>query len=115
MNEHARQTRLLRQQAGSVDVVVTHWPPTRHAIAPRFEGDELNGYFVNDCEDLVREVGAQYWISGHVHDPYECVVGSTRCIGNPTGYPRDFGARRNTGPIWLSKWNQLQGGMKDEG
>ena len=90
LNEHARQTRLLRQQAGSVDVVVTHWPPIRHAIAPRFEGDELNGHFVNDREDLVREVGAQYWISGHVHDPFECVVGDTQCIGNPTGYPRQF-------------------------
>ena len=79
-------------------MVVTHWPPIRHAIAPRFEGDELNGYFVNDREDLVREIGAQYWISGHVHDPYEAVVGDpyeavvgdTCVIGNPTGYPREF-------------------------
>ena len=90
LDEHARQTRLLREQAGRVDVVVTHWPPTKHAVAPRFRGDALNGYFVNDREGLVREVGAQYWVSGHVHDPHECVIGTTRCIGNPTGYPRDF-------------------------
>ena len=91
LNEHSRQSWLLRRQAGRVDVVVTHWPPTRHAIAPRFKGEQLNGYFVNDREDLVREIGAQLWISGHVHDPHDVVIGNTRVIGNPTGYPRDFG------------------------
>ena len=89
LDEHARQTKLLREQAGEVDVIVTHWPPTLDAVAPRFEGDALNGYFVNDKDYLVEEIGAQLWISGHVHDPYACVIGATRCIGNPTGYPYD--------------------------
>ena len=89
LEERARQTQLLREEADLVDVVVTHWPPTRDAIAPRFKGDALNGYFVNDREDLVEDIGAQIWISGHVHDPYRAVVGNTLVIGNPTGYPRE--------------------------
>ena len=72
-----------------MDVVITHWPPTRDAIAPRLKGDGMNGYFVNDREDLVEDIGAQLWISGHVHDPYRAVVGNTLVIGNPTGYPRE--------------------------
>ena len=87
LQEHARQTRLLREQAGQVDVVITHWPPTLDAVAPRFEGDALNGYFVNDREGLVEEIGARYWISGHVHDAYRAVVGDTLVLGNPAGYP----------------------------
>ena len=87
LEEHARQTRLLRDEADLVDVVITHWPPTRHAVAPRFKGDGLNNYFVNDREDLVEDIGAQVWISGHVHDPYRAMVGNTLVIGNPTGYP----------------------------
>ena len=87
LDEHARQTRLLREQAGRVDVIVTHWPPTRDALAPRFKGDSLNSYFVNDSEELVAEIGAQCWISGHVHDAYRALTGNTRVIGNPTGYP----------------------------
>ena len=87
LDEHTRQTRLLREQAGQVDVVVTHWPPTLVAVAPRFEGDALNGYFVNDREDLVEEIGAKLWISGHVHDAYRAVVGDTLVLGNPAGYP----------------------------
>ena len=87
--EHARQTEFLRAQAGQVDVVITHWPPTPHATASRFRGSELNGYFVNDQEDLVEEIGAQCWISGHVHDAYRAVVGDTLVIGNPAGYPNE--------------------------
>ena len=93
LEEHARQTKLLREQAGKIDVVITHWPPTRDAVAPRFKGDALNGYFVNDNEGLVHLIGAQVWISGHVHDAYRAVVGDTLVIGNPTGYPFD-GAER---------------------
>ena len=89
LEEHARQTKLLREEADLVDVVITHWPPTRDAIAPRLKGDGMNSYFVNDREDLVEDIGAQLWISGHVHDPYRAVVGNTLVIGNPTGYPRE--------------------------
>ena len=89
LEEHARQTALLREQAGQVDVVITHWPPTLDAVAPRLEGDALNGYFVNDNEALVHTIGAKVWISGHVHDAYRAVVGDTLVMGNPTGYPFD--------------------------
>ena len=89
LEEHARQTGLLREQAGKIDVVITHWPPTRDAVATRFEGNALNGYFVNDNEGLVHMIGARVWISGHVHDAYRAVVGDTLVIGNPAGYPFD--------------------------
>ena len=86
INHHLAQTDLLSAQAGQVDVVITHWPPTREAIHPIFDGDKLNPYFINDREDLVRAVGAKLWISGHTHEAYDYQIGATRCIGNPTGY-----------------------------
>ena len=86
IEEHHAQTDLLREHAGRVDVVVTHWPPTKEAIHPKFDGDELNPYFINDKPDLVREIGAALWISGHTHEAYDYQIGATRCIGNPTGY-----------------------------
>ena len=89
LKEHARQTALLREQAGMVDVVITHWPPTLDAVASRFKGDALNGYYANDHEDLVEDVAAQWWISGHIHDPYRYWVGTTRCVGNPAGFPHE--------------------------
>lgn len=89
LEEHARQTGFLREQAGQVDVVITHWPPTLDAVARRFKDNVLNGYFVNDNEGLVHTIGAQVWISGHVHDAYRAVIGDTLVMGNPTGYPFD--------------------------
>ena len=87
IESHRTQTELLAARAGQVDVVVTHWPPTREAIHPKLEGDGLNPYYVNDKEDLVRAVGAKLWISGHLHEAYDYRIGVTRCVGNPTGYP----------------------------
>ena len=89
--EHNRmQTAMLAAQAGEVDVVITHWPPTKGAMHPRFEGDSLSPYFYNDREDLVRAIGAKLWVSGHTHEAYDYEVGPTRCIGNPTGYSGDY-------------------------
>ena len=76
----------LAAQAGQVDVVVTHWPPTKGAMHPRFEGDSLSPYFYNDREDLVRAIGAKLWIAGHLHDHFDYQVGATRVVGNPAGY-----------------------------
>ena len=86
IDAHHAQTRLLREFAGKLDVVITHWPPTAGAIHPKFDGDELNPYFINDHPELVREIGAKLWISGHTHEAYDYEIGGTRCIGNPTGF-----------------------------
>ena len=86
---HRAQTDLLAAQAGKVDVVVTHWPPTKEAIHPTLEGDSLNPYYINDKEDLVRRIGAKLWVSGHTHEPYDYRIGPTRCLGNPAGYPSE--------------------------
>ena len=64
---HRRQTQAMREQAESVDVVVTHWPPTLHAVHPMYADvgtteSLLNRYFINDEEALVREMNARFWI-----------------------------------------------------
>ena len=88
---HRRQTKAMRKYAGDVDVIVTHWPPTLHALHSMYAGAIgterlLNRYFINDEEALVREMDARVWISGHTHMPHEARVGRTVSVGNPTGY-----------------------------
>ncbi|MYE80729.1 MAG: hypothetical protein F4X36_02585 [Gammaproteobacteria bacterium] len=84
---HAAQTRQLRALTHELDVVVTHWPPTKAAIPARLAGNPLSPYYVNDYPDMVCEIGARLWISGHVHEAYDYHVGLTRCVSNPGGYP----------------------------
>ena len=88
---HERETQAMREHAGEVDVVVTHWPPTLKAMHSKYakaRGTEafLNRYFINDEDDLLREMDAKFWISGHTHEPHEATVGRTTSVGNPTGY-----------------------------
>ena len=90
INHNRIQSDLLAMQAGQVDVVITHWPPTKEAIHPVFEGDKHNPYFINDREDLVRTIGAKLWVSGHTHEPYDYRIGATRCLGNPSGYTGEY-------------------------
>ena len=84
----------MREHAGNVDIVVTHWPPTLDALDPIFtlkkRDRALNPYFVNDAEDLVHEMEAKLWVSGHVHRPHEAQVGETLSVGNPAGYRKEL-------------------------
>lgn len=89
VDTHLKQTELLLEHQGLIDVVVTHWPPTKQAIHAKYENDELNPYFVNDRENLVRRISPRVWVSGHTHESYDYWVGKTNCVGNPSGYPNE--------------------------
>ncbi len=80
------------QMGEYADVVVTHFPPSLQAIGGSFRDPTnplslLNSYFINDKENLVRELSPKLWISGHTHVAYDYMVGSCRCVANPCGYP----------------------------
>ena len=91
---HRSETAAMREHAGNVDIVVTHWPPTLDALDPIFtlkkRDRALNPYFVNDAEDLVHEMEAKLWVSGHVHRPHEAQVGETLSVGNPAEYRKEL-------------------------
>ena len=85
--EFRRASENITAQAGKVDVVVTHFPPTLEAIDQElYKDDPLNPYFINDCQWLVEYVGAKLWVSGHTHSPFDYQAGATRVVGNPRGY-----------------------------
>jgi predicted phosphohydrolase len=73
-------------------VVITHWAPARPSISPRFLGDELNPYFVNDLPDLVEQ--ASVWLHGHVHDECDYQVGQTPGKGRVVCHPRGYKSER---------------------
>ena len=71
----------------SADVVITHFPPTIQASGAEHIDPRRDSYYFNDQEALVRDLQPKLWISGHTHVPYDYMVGSCRCVGNPCGYP----------------------------
>jgi predicted phosphodiesterase len=66
-------------------VVVTHFAPHPHSIAPAYVGHRANPGFVLDLRDMMGS--AALWIHGHTHTFFDYRVGGTRVICNPRGYP----------------------------
>lgn len=71
-------------------VVVTHHAPTHLSINPKFLGDEMNHSYTNQWGDLIAYRGPKLWCHGHMHDPSDYMVGDTRVLCNPIGYPGQY-------------------------
>lgn len=76
--------------ASDSEIVLTHFPPSLQTIAPKFNGDPLNRYFVNDLDSEITYSNKKLWISGHTHAIWDFYVGNCRLVSNPLGYPREI-------------------------
>lgn len=76
--------------ASSSEIVLTHFPPSLQTIAPKFNGDTLNRYFVNDLDREITYSNKKLWISGHTHSIWDFYVGNCRLVSNPLGYPNEL-------------------------
>jgi predicted phosphohydrolase len=88
---HAQSLEWLIQKApearGKSIVVVTHHAPSPHSIPSKFLGDPLNPAFASNLEPFMLESGIRFWIHGHIHHHSDYMIGSSRVIANPRGYP----------------------------
>lgn len=88
---HAAHLAFLRCHVQPGDVVITHHLPHPRSIAPEYVGSALNCFFVaGDAAELVERSGSQLWIHGHTHVPCDYVIGGTRVVCNPRGYPNEM-------------------------
>lgn len=78
-------------------VVVSHFAPSKKSTHARYaaQPDGVNSHFVNDLDQLI-EANPQIrlWIHGHTHTQFDYMVGSTRVVCNPKGFPTE-----DTSPI----------------
>lgn len=73
-------------------VVVTHHAPSVRSVHSRFASgphEALNRAYYSDLDDLVEASGAALWIHGHVHNNFAYMIGGTRVLCNPHGYPTE--------------------------
>jgi Icc-related predicted phosphoesterase len=79
------------REAGRGDnrvVVITHHAPSRKSVHEKYSYDALmNGNFYTDMDEFIEaNPQIQLWVHGHMHDPFDYEVGSTRVVCNPRGY-----------------------------
>jgi predicted phosphodiesterase len=85
---HRRDTDLLRSLMGKVNIIITHMLPSYACVDPEYEGDPTNRYYVNDFHaELEAGNGPPLWVHGHTHKRMDRVIGRTRVVCNPYGYP----------------------------
>jgi len=86
---HQGSLRFLSSVKGA-DVIVTHHAPSVNSVHEKYATGPcaiLNRAYYSDMDDVVRESGARYWIHGHVHSRFRYMIGDTKVICNPKGYP----------------------------
>jgi predicted phosphodiesterase len=69
------------------NVVVTHHAPSYRSINEEYAGDQLNDSYASDLDYLIENHKPDYWFHGHIHTSNDYMIGDTRIISNPRGYP----------------------------
>jgi len=90
---HAQSRKWIEDQLfglkGRKVVVVTHHAPSPDSIPSAFNGDAFNPAFASDMRRFITETGARLWVHGHLHSPSDYMIGDTRVLANPRGYPTE--------------------------
>lgn len=73
---------------------ISHHYPHIKSLDPRFKGSPLNACFGNRWEHLIEDFQPDFWVHGHTHTSFDYMVGDTRVICNPQGYPLNQVYRR---------------------
>lgn len=76
----------LRERFDGATVVVTHHAPHPNSNPDEHQGDLLSAAYASDLSELFVH-GPDLWIHGHIHRSFDYVIGQTRVLCNPKGYP----------------------------
>jgi hypothetical protein len=58
-------------------------------VVGKCKEDAFNPSFASDMSRFIIESKAKLWVHGHIHSPSDYMIGSTRVLANPRGYPNE--------------------------
>lgn len=81
-------------------ICVSHHAPHPGSIHPKYgSADGINASFASDLSGMILRYQPALFVHGHVHDNHDYMIGDTRIICNPRGYPRYHHGHENKGFI----------------
>lgn len=71
------------------DLIISHFSPAIELVAEKYKNNILNTYF--HATDMAKYIKlTKTWCYGHTHDATDTMLGNTRMLCNPLGYPREY-------------------------
>jgi Icc-related predicted phosphoesterase len=92
--QNAAFERAVEEDLQPGDVVLTHHLPAPGSIWPRFVGSPLNAFFMCDMSSHIEARRPKLWVHGHTHTRCDYLLGETRVVANPLGYPKELASQR---------------------
>lgn len=86
-DENDKTLKYFDQHVKEGDIVVTHHLPSIKSTPIRFLKSSINRFFICDMEQFIVDRKPALWIHGHTHELCDYMLGSTRIVCNPLGYP----------------------------
>lgn len=77
----------LGKRQNEINVVITHHTPCMLSVPEQYKADVVTAAYASNLDDFVRKYSPKYWIHGHMHNSSDYMLGNTRVICNPRGYP----------------------------
>jgi len=66
-------------------VVMTHHAPSYQSCRGRYLHSPSNFLYASNLDDLIEGYAPDIWVHGHIHEPLDYTIGSTRILCNPRG------------------------------
>lgn len=85
--ENDRFITFLEREMRAGDIVITHHLPSYKSVAPQYDGQASNAFFVHELDGLIKRVKPTLWVHGHTHTGCQYKIGDTLVVCNPRGYP----------------------------
>lgn len=82
-------------------IILTHHAPSWRSVHEIYQNDPTSWGFVSDMDHVVEASGAKLWVHGHVHTPFDYMIGDTRVVCNPMGYPYERFDRELYDPLYI--------------
>jgi len=79
---------VLADKKDSKVVVVGHHAPSFNSVHEKYRNEQLlNGGYASDLSEFILDnPQIVLWTHGHMHDPSDYMIGTTRVVCNPRGY-----------------------------
>lgn len=79
---------ILEEHRDKPFVVITHHAPSFMSVNEKYAHDTtMNGGYASDLSEFILDHdNIKVWVHGHMHDPNDYMIGTTRVVSNPRGY-----------------------------